>query len=51
MDMGELLPERMGADDTCNRAGETEVRKRKRRKVTSVLQWVECFNTYIGVIA
>ncbi len=49
VDMSELLPERMGhGDDTSGRAGET---KRKRRKVSSALQWVECFHTYIGVVA
>ena len=52
IEMAELLPERLGqAEDSCINVGEGESRKRKRSRVFSALQWVECFHTYISVIA
>ena len=52
IDMAELSPEKLGQpEETSSRAGEGESRKRKRKRVASILHWVECFNTYIGVIA
>lgn len=50
--MAELLPERLGqAEEANKKAGEGENRKRKRTRVASALQWVECFHSYIGVVA
>jgi hypothetical protein len=52
VDMLELSPELLGqAEDGGNQTGEGESKKRKRKRVTSILQWVECFHTYIGVVA
>jgi hypothetical protein len=38
-------------EDANKKAGEGESRKRKRMRVASALQWVECFHSYIGVVA
>ena len=52
IEMVELLPERLGqAEDSCINVGEGESRKRKWSRMFSALQWVECFHTYISVIA
>ena len=50
IDMYELLPEKLGRSEEIS-SQDLDGTKRKRRKVTSALQWVECFHTYIGVIA
>ena len=50
--MAELLPEKLGqAEEPEKKVGEGDSRKRKRVRVASVLQWVECFHSYIGVVA
>ncbi len=51
--MAELLPERLGQSDEAigQVGGEASDRRRKRSKVTSVLQWTECFHAYIGIFA
>jgi hypothetical protein len=52
IEMAELLPEKLGQSDEANKkAGEGETRKRKRSRVSNALQWVECFNSYISVVA
>ena len=44
------LPEKLGQpDDTPNHSGDKP--KPKKRRIASALQWVECFHTYIGVVA
>lgn len=50
--MSELLPEKLGqSDDAISQAGGEADRKRKRTKITSPLQRVECFHAFIGVVA
>ena len=48
--MYELLPEKLGHSEEIS-SHDIDGTKRRRRKMTSALQWVECFHTYIGVIA
>ena len=49
--MSELLPEKkLGRpDDTTSQ--EADSMSNKRRRVTSTLQWVECFNTYCVLVS
>ena len=49
IDMAELLPEKLhtGPQQEPHSA---DARKPRRKRVTSILQWVECFNAFIGVM-
>ena len=50
--MSELLPEKLGQVEEASFKGvEGEARKRKRARISSALQWVECFHTYISVVS
>jgi len=52
VEMIELLPEKLGhAEDSSKKVGEGESRKRKRARVANALQWVECFHSYISIVA
>lgn len=47
--MYDLIPSQYGQ---ATEGADSKRRKRsKRSKVTSIAQWVECFNAYIGIIA
>ena len=49
--MNELLLEKLGQpESSTDRAGTSE-KPRKKGRISSALQWVECFHTYIGVVA
>jgi hypothetical protein len=50
--MAELLPDKLGQSDPAEPLPGTreERRKPKGKRVASVLQWVECFHSYIGVV-
>ena len=48
IEMNELLQKKLGQPDEG--LGQTSERRKKRR-VTGILQWVECFHSYIGVVA
>ena len=43
VEMAELLPEKLGQADSLPSTS-------KEDRVASILQWVECFHTYIGVL-
>ena len=51
VDMAELLPDRWGAARSL--AGDESLRapKSRRRTVTTILEWVQCFSIYLTVIA
>ena len=53
VDMAELLPDRMGIQSTYEpdeKDGKRSI-KSKRRQVTGILEWVQCFSIYTAVIA
>ena len=51
VDMGELLPEfwALSKEDDGNMRGEAKVRR--SRKVTDIFTWLQCFGTYVSVLA
>ena len=49
VEMLELSPEKLGQPEDKGEKGSDADKKRKRKRVASILQWVECFHTYIGV--
>lgn len=52
--MAELLPERLGsstAPPTSHSEEDKPPAKPKRKQVTNILEWVQCFNIYIAVIS
>ena len=50
IDMAELLPDRLGIRaDTTDK--DEKVPKLKRRQVTSILEWVQCYSIYTAVIS
>ena len=52
IDMAEFLPEILkGATDDASSSKESAKSKTKKRKVNNLLQWVECFNAYISLVA
>ena len=52
IDMAELLPDHLGVNAAPAETGDKEAkRKGKRRQVTSVLEWLQCYSIYMAVIA
>ena len=53
IEMAELLPDRMGVTSKFESEDERDKlgRKPKRRQVTNILEWVQCFGIYVAVIA
>ena len=51
VEMVELLPESMGQDEEKDKESTHEGPKRKKRRISNALQWTECFNAYITVVA
>ena len=50
--MAELLPDHLGVNAAPAETGDQEAkRKGKRRQVTSVLEWLQCYSIYMAVIA
>ena len=49
IDMAELLPDRMGTSKSFI-ADESTKQKSRRRPVSSIIEWVQCFNTYLAVM-
>ena len=49
IDMVELLPDRMGTAN-FSIADESTKQKARRRPVSSIIEWVQCFNTYLSVM-
>lgn len=50
VDMAELLPEKLGQPEQVDQE-DKEARKRRRKRIVSALQWIECFHSYIGLVA
>ena len=48
--MAELLPEKLGQADQAPSTSKEDKQKPKTKRVTSILQWVECFHSYMGVL-
>ena len=47
VDMAELLPDRLGVARNPSR----DELKPRRRVVTTILEWIQCFSRYMAVIA
>ena len=50
--MTELLPDKLGQLDPTETSGSKDADKKraKGKRVANILQWVECFHSYIGVM-
>ena len=49
IDMAELLPDRLGVSATpCK--DDKQSAKQKRRQVTNILEWIQCFGIYVAVL-
>ena len=51
LDMAELLPDRLGSYRSLTLEDKGGVPKSKRRAVTNILEWIQCFSIYIAIIA
>ena len=51
IDMGELIPDRLGVARSFSNEEAGKVAKQKRRVVASIMEWVQCFGIYIAVIS
>ena len=49
--MSELLPDRLGINAGPPVEGDKEDKKSKRRQVTNVLEWIQCYSIYMAVRA
>ena len=49
--MAELLPDRLGSYWSLTPEDKGGVPKSKRRAVTNILEWIQCFSIYIAIIA
>ena len=52
VEMTELLPDKLGQLDPPDTSGSKDADKKrsKGKRVANILQWVECFHSYIGVM-
>ena len=51
VDMAELLPDRLGVNAGPPVEGDKEDKKQKRRQVTNILEWIQCYSIYMAVRA
>ena len=49
--MAELLPDRLGSYRNLTLEDKGGSPKSKRRGVTNILEWIQCFSIYIAIIA
>ena len=49
--MAELLPDRLGSFRSLTLEDKGGVPKSRRRAVTNILEWIQCFSIYIAIIA
>ena len=49
IDMAELLPDRLGISTTPGK-DDKQATKQKRRQVTNILEWIQCFSIYVAVL-
>ena len=45
--MAELIPDRLGVARSFSNEEAGKVAKQKRRVVTSIMEWVQCFGIYV----
>ena len=48
--MAELLPDHLGISTSPTNRDEKQTTKLKRRQVTNILEWVQCFGIYTAVL-
>ena len=51
IELSELLPEILGAGDTDCQGTSSESKGTRKRKLSSISQWIQCFNTYVSIVA
>ena len=51
IEMGELLPERLGAANVSTDDDGFKAPKPKPRPVTTILEWAQCFGIYVAVLS
>ena len=51
IEMGELLPERLGAANMGTDDERLKMPKAKHRPVTTILEWAQCFGIFVAVIS
>ena len=53
-DLSELLPEQLSGNAdtsiTLDSGEEKATHKKKRNRITSILEWAQCFSTYVAVL-
>lgn len=50
IDMAELLPDRLGISTGLVNRGDKQSIKPRRCQVTNILEWIQCFGTYVVVL-
>ena len=50
VDMAELLPDRLGVSAGPVTKDDKHSSKPKRRQVTNILEWIQCFGIYVAVL-
>lgn len=53
VDIAELLPDRMGVTSTPSFSSDKDEKqplKMKRRQVTNIMEWVQCYSIYVAVL-
>ena len=51
IDLSEFLPEVLGASDPISQGIVSESKGTRKQKVSSISQWVQCFNAYMSIVA
>lgn len=51
IELSEFLPESLGASDPISQGTVSESKGTRKQKVSSISQWVQCFNTYMSIVA
>ena len=49
IDMAELLPDHIGINTTPSKE-DMQAAKQKRRQVTNIFEWIQCFSIYVAVL-
>ena len=49
VDMAELLPDWLGINEGPPVDGDKEDKKQKRRQVSNILEWIQCYSIYMAV--
>ena len=51
IDLSEFLPELLGASEPISQGIVSESKGTRKQKVSSISQWVQCFNAYMSIVA